>query len=51
MKLEFGIKPLTVKIKKGTAHIMKRTGDYIEIQINDIAEINKLKTLGFKEVN
>ncbi len=48
MKLTKGIKPEIIKIPEDIPHTITRTGTYIEIEITNQNEINKLKSKGFK---
>jgi len=48
MKLTRGVKPIPLNIRKDVPYRLERTGDYIEIEIDDPGEIAKLKALGFK---
>jgi len=47
MKLTRGVKPVDLNIKEGVPYRLQSIGDYIEIEIDDVAEINKLKAKGF----
>jgi len=47
MKLTRGVKPTDLNIKKDIPYKIRRTGDYIEIEIDDPVEIVKLKAKGF----
>ncbi len=50
MKLKRGTKPTELNIKPGTTYILRRTGDYIEIEIDDPVEIAKLRAKGFSNL-
>lgn len=48
MKLTKGKKPETINIPSHIPHIITTTGNYTEIDIDDSAQIIKLKSQGFK---
>ncbi len=50
MKLKKGIKPLDLEIPRTIAHRIQRTGDYIEIEIDDTQQITKLRAMGFSNL-
>jgi len=43
-----GKKPDIIDIPKGIPYTIKRTGEFIEIEIYNSSEITKLKAKGFK---
>ena len=47
MKLKRGTKPIELDIPFGTRYSIKRIGDYIEIEIDDVQEIARLRAKGF----
>lgn len=49
MKLTKGTKPDIPKFPDGVKYKIEVTGNYIEIEIDDIVEILKLKARGFTE--
>jgi len=50
MILTRGVKPVDLDIKKDVPYRIERTGDYIEIEINDPVEIAKLRAKGFSDL-
>lgn len=50
MKLTKGTKPEALDIDPEIPHTIERTGDYIEIEIDDPGEIAKLRNKGFRNI-
>jgi len=47
LKLKRGTKPIDLNIPIDVPHTMITTGDYIEIEIQDAAQIARLRAMGF----
>jgi len=47
LKLKRGVKPIDLNIPIDVPYTMITTGDYIEIEIQDAAQITRLRAMGF----
>jgi len=47
LKLKRGTKPVDLNIPIDVSYTLTRQGDYIEIEISDVQEIARLRSMGF----